>query len=133
MNVFLKAAENFQGNVRMLKRSCDVLLPYPLIKRRPAHRIEFTRLCIDHIAKNIDVLWNQRVVADRINRLAHGLFDRIKAGEPFFKINAAVFHQIDGFLRDAALFHVMDHHLAVDVLDTTVCMADDHDISRRAQ
>lgn len=67
------------------------------------------------------------MVADGMNGIGDGLFYRIKSSKPLFKINAAVFHQINGFLTDTPLFHVVDHHVAVDVLDAAVRVTDDHD------
>lgn len=68
------------------------------------------------------------MVADGMNGIGDGLFYRIKSSKPLFKINAAVFHQINGFLRDAAFLHVMNHHFTVDMLHAAVRMADNHDV-----
>ena len=95
---------------------------------KSADRHELASLGIDDETADSDILWNQRMVADRIDGLTHRILYCIKACEPFFKIDATVFHQVDRFLRNAAILHMVDHHFAVDVLHATVGVTDDQDL-----
>ena len=71
---------------------------------------------------------HEGVVADGLDGVGDGLLHGVEPGQPFLKVDAAVFHEVNGLLGNAPLLHVVDHDVAVDVLHAAVGVADDHDL-----
>ena len=71
---------------------------------------------------------HEGVVADGLDGVGDGLLHGVEPGQTFLKVDAAVFHEVNGLLGNAPLLHVVDHDVAVDVLHAAVGVADDHDL-----
>ena len=81
---------------------------------------------VHDVAADDDVVGNERVVAHQIDGLQYGRPRVVEAVQPPVEVDAAVLHQRDVLLGNAALLHQVQHLGAVHALHAAVGVADDH-------
>ena len=78
---------------------------------------------VHQVAGHANVGGHERMVADEVNCLAHGVVRIFESMQPAVEVNAAVTHQGDMLVADAALAHEVKHLFGVHTLHSAAGVA----------